>query len=56
MDAEVGYERTAAEDWTRRAQDLYQSGQLCMAPFNTGGVIVPELSAGLIGAVGALAR
>ena len=39
MDAEVGYERTAAEDWTRRAQHLYQSGQLCMAPFNTDGVI-----------------
>lgn len=39
MDAEVGYERTAAENWAQRAWDLYQSGQLRIAPFNTDGVI-----------------
>jgi hypothetical protein len=39
MDADVGYELTAADDWTQRALALYQSGQLRIAPFNTDGVI-----------------
>jgi hypothetical protein len=43
MDAEVDYERTAADDWTQRAKDLYQSGQLRVAPFNTNGVVSVQI-------------
>jgi hypothetical protein len=39
VDAEIGYERTAVGDWVPRVQELYQSGQLCIAPFSTDGVV-----------------